>query len=114
MTRESLDEFVKLLNQDAIFIPKKILKNDDVYEETKIMFSVILTENRDFINSQNVFPLSELIKLYENVSVSRIMYECFCAEPKAKLIKKEMIELSRQSEDILDIPIELRSGGENE
>ncbi|MBQ3566826.1 MAG: hypothetical protein IJA12_06580 [Oscillospiraceae bacterium] len=114
MTRESLNEFVKLLNQDAILIPKKILKNDDVYDETKIMFSVILTENRDFINSQNIFPLSELIKTYEDVSVSRIMYECFCAEPKATLIKKEMIELSWQLEDILDIPTEMRYGGNNE
>ena len=62
----------------------------EVYEETKIMFSVILTENREFINRCERFPLKEMIEIYKNIDVSRIEYECFCGEPKAKIIKDDM------------------------
>lgn len=114
--KSDLDDMVSLLSEDAIFIPKKVLKLDDVYEETKIMFSVILTENRNFINSRSEFPLDEMIEIYKNADITRIKYECFCGEPKATLIKEEMISIAKRLEDILDIPEEHRSkkGGKNE
>lgn len=106
--KNDLNDMVRLLNEDAIFIPKKVLKLDDVYEETKIMFSIILTENRNFINSRSEFPLDEMIEIYKNADITRIKYECFCGEPKATLIKEEMITIAQQLEDILDIPEEHR------
>ena len=108
MRKDELDKLMSLLTKDAIYIPKKIMYFE-VYEETKIMFSVILTENSEFINSCERFPLKEMIEIYKNIDVSRIEYECFCGEPKAKIIKDEMIEIAEQLEDLLDIPEERRS-----
>lgn len=112
ITRNNMDEMVRLLNKNAILIPLKVLKYDDIYQETKIMFSVILTEYRDFINRSAKFPLKEMIKVYESTEIERIKFECFCGEPKAKLIKAEMIMLAEQLEDLLDTPPEHRSWGE--
>lgn len=108
-TRKSMDEFVKVLLQDAIYIPKKVMKNEDVYQETKIMFSVILNENQNLINKYKKFPLQEIIDIYNKIDIERIKLECFCGEPKARLIKEEMIQFAKQLEDILDIPQKYRS-----
>lgn len=111
-TRNSMDDMnklVKLLLQDVIYIPKKVMKNEDVYEETKIMFSVILNENQNLINNQKKFPLQKMIDIYKNTDIERIKLECFCGEPKARLIKEEMIQFAKQLEDILDIPQKYRS-----
>ena len=108
---KKMERILQLLSVGRINIPKKIWKLDDVYTETKIMFSTILSEKEEYINSHDAFPLSEVIEIYENVQVEEIMLECFCGEPMAKLIKEEMIEIAKNIEEYLDVPIELRSKG---
>ena len=42
--QSGIEKIIEILNKDLIFIPKAVMVREDVYEESKLMFSVIFTE----------------------------------------------------------------------
>lgn len=106
---QKLDMVLEILKDGEVHIPKKIWLLDDIYTETKIMFAIVLSEKTDAIECHKTFPLDEVIEVYKSVDVEEIMTECLCGKQKAQLIKDEMIEIAKNIEDYLDVPIERRS-----
>lgn len=43
--QSGIEKIVELLNSDVIIFPKTILKCDEVYEESKMLFSLIFTHS---------------------------------------------------------------------
>ena len=93
---EMLEKIYNMLQEDTIQIPKSLMAYDDIDENTKIMFSIILDEC-----IKGRWQREEFIDELTNISIDKITIECVCTRTKAKLIKNELLELIPDLEDIL-------------
>ena len=94
--QNGIEKIIEVLNQDTIFIPKSILKCDDVYEESKMMFSIIFTESlqRFAEGKSTALTISKEMKkvLYEKTD-GQIQFECICPKSKVGVVRKEVLHL---------------------
>lgn len=93
---EKFKEMYEILMKDSIQIPKSLMAYDDIEDDTKILFSVVLDECIKAEKSKEQF-VDELT----NITLERIAYECLCTNTRAKLIKTELQELIPDVDDIL-------------
>lgn len=93
---ETLEKIYNMLQEDTIQIPKSLMAYDDIDENTKIMFSIILDEC-----IKGRWEREEFINELTNISIDKITIECVCTRTKAKLIKNELLELIPDLDDIL-------------
>ncbi len=94
--QSGIEKIIKMLNKDTIFIPKSILVCEDVYEESKMMFSIIFTESlQKFAEGKSTaLTISKEMKrvLYEKTD-SQIQFDCICPKSKVSVIRKEVLHL---------------------
>lgn len=91
-----IDEIIRLLSADTIFIPKAILRRDDVYEVSKMLFAVVFTDclKQTVQGGRTAETISKMMKeCVRNMTVSEVQWQCICTEPMAVLAKKEVITL---------------------
>lgn len=93
---ETLEKIYNMLQEDTIQIPKSLMAYDDIDENTKIMFSIILDEC-----IKGRWQREEFVNKLTNISIDKITLECVCTRTKAKLIKNELLELIPDLDDIL-------------
>lgn len=93
---ETLEKIYNMLQEDTIQIPKSLMAYDDIDENTKIMFSVVLDEG-----IKNKWNKERFIAELRNLTQERIAIECVCSKTKAKLIYLELLELIPDIDDIL-------------
>lgn len=93
---ETLEKIYNMLQEDTIQIPKSLMAYDDIDENTKIMFSIILDEC-----IKGRWQREEFVNELTNISIDKITLECVCTRTKAKLIKNELLELIPDLDDIL-------------
>lgn len=93
---ETLEKIYNMLQEDTIQIPKSLMAYDDIDENTKIMFSIILDEC-----IKGRWEREEFVNELTNISIDKITLECVCTRTKAKLIKNELLELIPDLDDIL-------------
>lgn len=92
--QSGIEKIVEILNSDIIFIPKSILTRDDVYEESKLMFSEIFTQCLQSMSSDNSLVISKAMKeLMYTVPDERIQLVTACSESKAKTVRSEVLHL---------------------
>ena len=92
--QSGIEKIVEILNKDIIFIPKAVMVREDVYEESKMMFSVIFTECLHSFSQDSGIVISKAMKerLYA-MSDSEIQLDSFCSESKVKIVKSEVLYL---------------------
>lgn len=89
-----IEKIVEILNSDVIIIPKSILTKDDVYEESKLMFSEIFTQCLQSMSTNDSLIISKAMKeLMYTVPDERIQLVTACSESKAKVIRSEVLHL---------------------
>lgn len=93
---ETLEKIYNMLQEDTIQLPKSLMAYDDIDENTKIMFSIILDEC-----IKGRWQREEFVNELTNISIDKITLECVCTRTKAKLIKNELLELIPDLDDIL-------------
>lgn len=93
---ETLEKIYNMLQEDTIQIPKSLMAYDDIDENTKIMFSIILDEC-----IKGRWQREEFVNKLTNISIDKITLECVCTRTKTKLIKNELLELIPDLDDIL-------------
>lgn len=94
--QDSIEKITEILSSDKVFIPKVILTREEVYEESKMMFSVVFTESliRTAGKKGNALNIRKEMKrvLYAK-SDSDIRYDCICPESKVGIVRKEVLRL---------------------
>ncbi|MDE6591445.1 MAG: hypothetical protein K2K57_00065 [Oscillospiraceae bacterium] len=94
--QNGIEKIIKILNKDTIFIPKSILVCEGVYEESKMMFSIIFTESLQRFSERKstALTISKEMKrvLYEKTD-SQIQFDCICPKSKVSVIRKEVLHL---------------------
>ena len=93
--QSGIEKIVEVLNRDIIYFPKTILKCD-VYEESKMLFSIIFTHSlQNHAEGKNVSLTvsKEMKKILNSMTDDDIQLNCNCQKSKAKTIKSEVLYL---------------------
>lgn len=91
-----IEKIVEILNSDIIFIPKFLFDNEDVYEESKLMFSVVFTESlQRFVEKTNdtLTVSKEMKRVLHAKSDSDIQYDCICPASRVRIVRQEVLHL---------------------
>ena len=111
--QNGIEKIVEILNKDIFFIPKTILLCDEVYEESKVLFSTIFTECLyNLVESEN-FPMTISKAMKEKIySMSDVDIQlcCFCPAVKVHIVRSEVLRLINHtniSSCILDTRLEV-------
>ncbi len=89
----SIEKIVEILRGDIIFFPKSILKIDSVYEESKMLFSIIFTEclSEYAENLENFKVITKAMReRIGEMTNEEIRFNCFCAKSKVRVIRAEV------------------------
>lgn len=94
--QNGIEKIVEIMNKDIFFIPKTILLCDEVYEESKVLFSAIFTDCLyNLVESEN-YPLTISKAMKEKLYAMNdmdIQLGCFCPEAKVHIVKTEVLRL---------------------
>ena len=92
--QEKINSIREILNRDVIFIPKSVLTRDNVYEESKLMFSVLFTECMQNMAQESGLLISKAMKdkLYATPDW-KIQLATVCSESKIGKIRSEVLYL---------------------
>ena len=95
-TSNALSAIIEIMSRDMIYIPKAVMKREDVYEESKMMFSIIFTDCLKSIaeNGRTADTVNQMMKVRLNeLSIAEICFDCFCSKSKAGVVRKETLHL---------------------
>ena len=92
--QSGIEKIIEILNKDLIFIPKAVMVREDVYEESKMMFSVIFTECLHNFSQDSGIVISRAMKerLYA-MTDTEIQLDSFCTKSKVEIVKSEVLHL---------------------
>lgn len=91
-----LNEIINILAADTVAVPKSVLFNDEIYFESKILFSEAFTISLAQIseNGRTGKTVSQLMKeTVKAMEISEIQFYCFCTETMAEAVRGEVIRL---------------------
>lgn len=92
--QEKLNSIKEILSRDIIFIPKTVLTREDVYDESKLMFSVLFTECLQSMPADSSLLISKAMKdkLYATPDW-KIQLATVCSDSKIDKIRSEVLRL---------------------
>lgn len=91
-----ISKIVEILSKDAIFIPKAVLRHDDVYEASKLLFAVIFIDclKQTVKGGRTAETINKMMKeRIGSMTITEIQWECICAESMASVAKSEVLAL---------------------
>lgn len=94
--QSGIEKIVEILNSDVIIFPKTILRCDEVYEESKMLFSIIFTHSlHNHAEDSNICMTvtQEMKEILGAMSDEDIQLNCFCKKGKVDVIKSEVLYL---------------------
>lgn len=94
--QSGIEKIVEILSSDVIIFPKTILKCDEVYEESKMLFSIIFTHSlHNHAEDSNICltVTQEMKEILGAMSDEDIQLNCFCKRSKVGVIKSEVMYL---------------------
>ena len=98
MSKGNIEKLYNLLQADTIQIPKSLMAYDDLDENTRIMFSVVLNQC-----IKGRWSKERFVSTLENLSLETISEECLISKCKAKIVKSELPDLIADVDDILGL-----------
>lgn len=94
--QSGIEKIVEILNSDVIIFPKTILRCNEVYEESKMLFSVIFTHSlQNHAEDRNICltVTQEMKEILGAMSDEEIQLNCCCKNSKVGVIKSEVLYL---------------------
>ncbi len=93
-----IDDILKILSDDTIYIPKSVARRDDIYDASKTLFGVIFTDCVDDLraygSSIDGETVGKMMKAYVmDMTIPDIQCECLCSPSMASAARSETVML---------------------
>ena len=98
-----IDDILKILSDDTIYIPKSVARRDDIYDASKTLFGVIFTDCIDDLRAYGSDidgeAVGKMMKAYVmDMSISDIQCECLCSQSMASAARSETVMLINKTD----------------
>lgn len=98
-----IDDILKILSDDTIYIPKSVARRDDIYDASKTLFGVIFTDCVDDLQtygrSIDGETVGKMMKAYVmNMTIPDIQCECLCSPSMASAARSETVMLINKTD----------------
>ena len=98
-----IDDILKILSDDTIYIPKSVAQRSDVYDVSKTLFGVIFTDCVDDLraygSSIDGEAVGKMMKAYVmDMTISDIQCECLCSSTMASAARSETVMLINKTD----------------
>lgn len=98
-----IDDILKILSDNTIYIPKSVAQRSDVYDVSKSLFGVIFTDCVDNLraygSSIDGETVGKMMKAYVmDMSISDIQCECLCSPSMASAARSETVMLINKTD----------------
>ena len=98
-----IDDILKILSDDTIYIPKSVARRDDIYDASKTLFGVVfidcvedLQEYESDIDGETV---GKMMKAYVmDMTIPDIQCECLCSPSMASAARSETVMLINKTD----------------
>ena len=98
-----IDDILKILSDNTVYIPKSVAQRSDVYDVSKSLFGVIFTDCVDnlraYRSSIDGETVGKMMKAYVmDMSISDIQCECLCSPSMASAARSETVMLINKTD----------------
>lgn len=98
-----IDDILKILSDNIVYIPKSVAQRSDVYDVSKSLFGVIFTDCVDNLraygSSIDGETVGKMMKAYVmDMSISDIQCECLCSPSMASAARSETVMLINKTD----------------
>ena len=98
-----IDDILKILSDNTVYIPKSVAQRSDVYDVSKSLFGVIFTDCVDNLraygSSIDGETVGKMMKAYVmDMSISDIQCECLCSPSMASAARSETVMLINKTD----------------
>lgn len=93
-----IDDILKILCDDTIYIPKSVAQRSDVYDVSKTLFGVVFTDCvedlQEYGSDIDGETVGKMMKAYVmDMTISDIQCECLCSPSMASAARSETVML---------------------
>ena len=93
-----IDDILKILSDDTIYIPKSVARRDDIYDASKTLFGVVFTDCvedlQEYGSDIDGETVGKMMKAYVmDMTISDIQCECLCSPSMASAARSETVML---------------------
>lgn len=98
-----IDDILKILSDNTIYIPKSVARRDDIYDASKTLFGVIFTDCVDDLwaygTSIDGEIVGKMMKAYVmDMTLADIQLECLCSPTMASAARSETVMLVNKTD----------------
>ena len=98
-----IDDILKILSDNTVYIPKSVAQRSDVYDVSKSLYGVIFTDCVDNLraygSSIDGETVGKMMKAYVmDMSISDIQCECLCSPSMASAARSETVMLINKTD----------------
>ena len=98
-----IDDILKILSDDTIYIPKSVARRDDIYDASKTLFGVVFTdcveELQEYGKVIDGETIGKMMKAYVmDMTISDIQCECLCSPSMASAARSETVMLINKTD----------------
>ena len=98
-----IDDILKILSDDTIYIPKSVARRDDIYDASKTLVGVIFTDCIDDLraygSSIDGETVGKMMKAYVmDMTIPDIQCECQCSPSMASAARSETVMLINKTD----------------
>jgi len=98
-----IDDILKILSDDTIYIPKSVARRDDIYGASKTLFGVVFTDCiedlQEYGSDIDGETVGKMMKAYVmDMSIPDIQCECLCSPTMASAARSETVMLINKTD----------------
>ena len=98
-----IDDILKILSDDTIYIPKSVARRDDIYGASKTLFGVVFTDCvedlQEYGSDIDGETVGKMMKAYVmDMTISDIQCECLCSPSMASAARSETVMLINKTD----------------
>ncbi len=98
-----IDDILKILSDDTIYIPKSVARRDDIYDASKTLFGVVFTdcveELQEYGKVIDGETIGKMMKAYVmDMTIPDIQSECLCSPSRASAARSETVVLINKTD----------------
>lgn len=98
-----IDDILKILSDDTIYIPKSVARRDDIYDASKTLFGVVFTDCvedlQEYGSDIDGERVGKMMKAYVmDMTIPDIQCECLCSPTMASAARIETVMLINKTD----------------
>ena len=98
-----IDDILKILSDDTIYIPKSVARRDDIYDASKTLFGVVFTDCvedlQEYGSDIDGETIGKMMKAYVmDMTIPDIQSECLCSPSMASAARSETVMLINKTD----------------